>query len=562
MDEVRRRILAVLDDASGEKCGVEDLKDSPLADFGSPIAFKIAKRGGKSPHAIAQEIASKIKPEGIIERVSAEAGYVNFTLNAGEALKLLLSSKAAGRKPVERIILEHTSVNPTGPVHVGRIRNTIIGDCLRRILVHAGYDVETHYFVNDVGKQVAIIASGLRKSLQPDPELVAKYSKYSERDDYGIFFTYVAANRLFEEDMTFQAEVQSLIKAAESGDTKILAEITSAAKKCLSGQLQTFTRLGAVFDVFDFESAGLIDGSVEEVIQKIRADRNYVKNEVGEGLDLSGFGLGKRGGMSVLVRSDGTSVYTTRDVAYHLKKLAEGDRIINVLGEDHKLQSQELQTILAEVFGVKKPMEAVHFSFVSFEGVKFSTRKGEIAAVDELLDEAHAKALAEVEKRELGDEATAKAVGVGAVKFHIVRTTPNKQITFRWGDALNFEGDSGPYVQYAHARSCRIIEKSGVDPKKIKSMDYSVKDDEERKLILKLLAFEESVEDAARHRRPDLVAAYLLDLTGTYGRFYMKCPVLDSPEPVRNRRLVLVGKLRDTIKTGLGLLGIEAPERM
>jgi len=562
VDEIRDLLLSKLESASGERLSSEDLKDSPVADLGCPVAYKLAKKLGRSPDAIAEEIAAKIPSGGIISSVKAEAGYVNFTLDSAELLRMLLR---AVRKPTKKpgtIVLEHTSVNPTGPVHVGRIRNTVIGDCLRRILVRCGHDVETHYYVNDIGKQVAIIAAGLAARMEPDQDLMQKYKSHADREDFKVFFTYVKANRLYEEDTAFQGKVQSLIQAAESGDKAALELITGTARRCLEGQLETFSRLNAVFDVFDYESDGLTDGSVDEVMEKVRRSSHYQKSEVGEGLDLTSYGLEKRGGMTVLARADGTSVYLARDIAYHLKKVKLGDRIINVLGEDHKLQFQELKTILECVFGIKAALEAVHFSFVSFEGMKFSTRKGEIAAADELLDEAVAKAEAEGEKRQLGGEGTAQMIGVGAVRFHIIKTTPNKQITFRWEDALSFEGESAPYIQYAHARSCRILEKSGADLKKLNDIDYAVADDEEKKLILKLLQYEDAVEAAAAHLRPDLVAAYLLELAGAYSRFYMKCPVLDAPEPVKNRRLLTVQKTRETIKDGLGLLGIDAPERM
>jgi arginyl-tRNA synthetase len=562
MPDVRRGILDALGAACGEDAGPQDLKDSPVADFGSPIAFRLAKRLGRSPSDIAAELASKIRPSGVIASVKADGGYLNFTVEPGELAKSVLSGAAAPAKKPGKIILEHTSVNPTGPVHVGRIRNTVIGDCLRRILAYGGHEVETHYYVNDVGKQVAIIAAGLRDGLGPDRELSVRYARYSGREDYGVFFTYVRANRLFEDDTAFQSRVQSLIQSAEGGDEASLREITSAARRCLAGQMRTFERLGVGFDVFDYESEGLTDGSVDMVLDRARKSPDYVKSEVGEGIDLSGRGLGKRGGMTVLARADGTSVYLARDLAYHLKKLRLGTRAINVLGEDHKLEFQELKAILAAVFGTGEGLEVVHFSFVSFEGVKFSTRKGEIAAVDELLDEAVGKATAEAQKRGIGDEATARAVGVGAVKFHIVKTSPNKQITFRWEDALNFEGETAPYVQYAHARSCRMLEKAGGVAGPRAKVDYAVSDPHEKRLLLKLMGFEDAAAEACRLLRPDLIATYLIELTAAYGGFYMNCPVLEAPEQVRNRRLLLVGRLRDTIATGLGLLGIEAPQRM
>ncbi|MFH1055743.1 MAG: arginine--tRNA ligase [Candidatus Altiarchaeota archaeon] len=561
MEEVKRHVLRVLGEAASEEISPEDLVSSPVSDFGSPVAFKLAKRLKRNPADIASEIVAKIKPDRFIRGATSEGGYVNFELDYRGVTEVLLSGGEAFKRK-GKVVLEHTSVNPTGPVHVGRIRNSLIGDCLRRILGFWGYDVETHYYVNDIGKQVAIIAAGITGGVEQDSGLKANYGSYGRRGDYDIFFTYVAANRRFEGDVGFQERVQSMIKAAESGDMKSLEGITSVAKRCLQGQLETFNRLGIRFDVFDYESEFLNDGSVGRVLDDVRRDSRYLKSEVGEGLDLEEYGIDKRGGMSVLARADGTSVYLTRDVAYHLRKVKLGERVINVLGEDHKLEFQELKAILSGVFKIDTPIEAVHFSFVSFEGTKFSTRKGEIATVDELLDEAISKAKAEVDKRKIGDDRTAQAVGIGAVRFHITKTSPNKQITFRWEDALNFEGDSGPYVQYAHARSCRIIEKCGVDLEEIKDVDYDITDEEEKKLVLKLLEFSDVVEYAAKQLRPDLVASYLIELTGVYGGFYMNCPVLDSEGGVRNRRLLLVAKLRDTIKTGLGLLGIEAPDRM
>jgi len=562
MNDVKRQLLKALEKASGEEPAAEDIKESPVADYGSPIAFKLAGKLKRKPQEIAAGIAAKIKPGGYIRETTAEGGYVNFTLDYGEVARHLLSKTKKPQKKSDKIILEHTSVNPTGPVHVGRIRNTVIGDSLRRILQHSGHEVETHYYVNDIGKQIAIIALGLAEDVEPDQKLKERYGRYSGRPDYQTFFAYVEANRRYESEAGFQEKVQGLIQAAESGDDGALKQITSAARRCLDGQMETFGRLGVRFDYFDYESESLRDGGVEQVMRKVRASGNYVKNELGEGLDLRGCGIEKGGGMSVLSRADGTSVYLARDLAYHLKKIKLGDRVINVLGEDHKLEFRELKTILAGVFGVEKPVDVVHFSFVSFEGVKLSTRRGEIAAVDELLDEAVAKALEEVRRRGLGDEKTAMMVGVGAVKFHIVKTTPNKQITFRWEDALDFEGETAPYVQYAHARSCRILEKSGLNLDSISDVDYEAVDREEKELTMKLLKFDETVEEAASQLRPDLIATYLVELAGAYGRFYMKCPVLDSAGGVRNRRLLLMRKLRDTVKTGLGLLGIEAPERM
>jgi len=177
-----------------------------------------------------------------------------------------------------------------------------------------------------------------------------------------------------------------------------------------------------------------------------------------------------------------------------------------------------------------------------------------------LLDEAVEKALTEVKKRNMADESIAPKVGIGAVKFHIIKYHPNKQITFKWSDALDFEGETAPYIQYAYARSCRIIEKAG----KLDDLEYdSMPENDEEWDLIKLLAdFPIAIQRVVDELRPDILATYLLTLTAAYGRFYMKCPVLESDEEVRSRRIMIVKSVRDIIMKGLDLLGIDAPDRM
>jgi len=568
---VSEDIVRIVEQACESKVSADEIRDSPVADFGCSVAFRLAKERGKSPKDVARELADKIKPVGLIDRVEAVNGYLNFHLNYAEFTRKVLeeirqpgAEYGRGERKKEKIILEHTSVNPTGPVHVGRLRNTIIGDSLRRILGFGGYEVETHYYVNDIGKQVAIIALGLKQIINPDEDAIREYAKYKDREDFQIFFTYVMANRMFEEDSDFQSSVQELIQHAEAEDLSSLEDITSAARRCLEGQRKTFERLGVKFDFFDFESDDLRMGDVGDILEKLEKSEYAREGEIGFGLDLSSFGIVKQGGLSVLRRKDGTSVYLSRDIAYHVKKAGLGDKLINVLGEDHKLEAVEVKIILEKILGVKTPIEIVHFSFVSFEGEKFSTRRGKIAAAEVLLDEAVEKAGEEIKKRGIADESIAPIIGVGAVKFGIIKIAPTKPITFKWAEALNFEGETAPYIQYAHARSCRILEKAGVSVESIRPDEISLnlENDEERRLVKALAEFPQRVDEAVCTLRPDIIATYLLKLTSAYGGFYMKCPVLDAEDKVKKRRLLLVNATKNTIKKGLELLGIESPERM
>ncbi len=555
--------------ASGEELGCDELKES-TGGYACTISFRLAAKYKKSPKEVAEGIAGKIRPEGYVKSVEAVNGYVNFCIDNSKVVSQLMEEiRAKGRDygrgtaKGQKIVLEHTSINPSGPLHIGRLRNCLIGDSLARILSFSGYQVETHYFVNDVGKQIAIIAQGFTEGLKPDADAVRNYPDYARKQDFQVFFMYVAANRLFEEDASFALRVQEHIRKAEGGDAAALEEITDVAKRCLAGQKEIYDYLDVSYDYFDYESTYIKNGAVNKVIEKISKSQYARNTDKGLGLDLSAFGLERRDSITILSRPDKTSVYLSRDIAYHLEKLERGDIIMNVLGEDHKHEFKELKVILNEVYGIKKPIEAVHYSFVNFEGMELSTRKGQTAPVDKLLNEAEKKAAEEIEKRGIASKDTSPLIAVGAVKYHILKTSPQKTISFKWADALSFEGEAAPYIQYAHARCCSILEKAETDIAaiRVKDIDVSLEEAEET-LLRSLLRFPESVAKAANERKPSIVASYVYELASSYSRFYKECPVLSADEKIKNRRLLLVDSTRQVLENGLLLLGIKAPRKM
>ncbi len=570
--DLREKIRALLEEASGVNVSLEDVTDSDKADYASAMAFRLAAKQGKSPVQIAAGIASKIKmpAEGIL-KAEAVNGYVNFFLDYSSIVSPLLvdvrnkgDSYGKAQSKGIKIVLEHTSINPSGPLHIGRLRNCLLGDCLARVFRFSGYVVETHYFVNDVGKQIAIIAQGFRRGIEPDAEALRNYSNYGRKEDFKIFFEYVAANKKFEADPAFASEVQELIQKAESGDAAALSDITNVAARCLEGQKEIYDFLSVRFDYFDYESTYIRNGAVAKVLDFLRKSGCAKDTDKGFGLDLKEYGLERRDSVTILSRTDGTSVYLSRDIAYHLDKADRGDVLINVLGEDHKYEFQELKTILTKIYGIEKPMEAVHYSFVNFEGVELSTRKGQTAPVDKLLDEAVKKAEEEIEERGIASKSVAGVIAVGAVKYHILKASPSKTITFRWQEALSFEGDAAPYIQYAHARCCSIVEKSGVNPAAldVRGIDATRLASEEEKLILFFLRFPNVLERTAAERRPNILANYVYELACAFSKFYKDCPVLSADEGVKNRRLMMVDATRQIIANGLLLLGIESPKKM
>jgi len=581
ISQLRRELASKLEEILEISVGENDIFSSEFSDLSSTIAFKIGKEIGENPVTLAEKFRERIERANIelIERVESLNGYLNFFLNYELILTRLwneiLEKKenyGKGMRRKEKIILEHTSINPSGPVHVGRLRNSLIGDALSRILKFYGYEVETHYYVNDIGKQIAMITMAEIWNIKPDPEVVKSYKEYAEKNDFKVFFTYVSANRLYEKDEKFREEVDNLIKRAELGDRKALAMIKSVAKKCLDGQKKIYEILGINFDFYDFESNFIETNEVFNVIEKLKQTKFWRKADFGEGLDLSSFGIERASKLSVLLRKDGTTTYLARDIAYHLYKMKLGDLLLNVLGEDHKLEFQELKTILEKILNLEKKLEAVHFSFVNFQGLQMSTREGRIFPVDKLIDLAIEKAKAEIRKRGKGREADAALVGIGAIKYHLLKTSPMKPINFSWKAALNFEGDSAPYIQYAHARCCSILKKEfGEDSFLEKTLNFlsscdpisaSKLEENEKKLILQILRFPEVIENSAKEYKPNILANYLYDLSYIFNKFYYECPVLKSEKKIKCRRLFLVYTTKLILANGLYLLGIKALDVM
>ncbi len=395
------------------------------------------------------------------------------------------------------------------------------------------------------------------EGVPPSKELAEKYSKYANKNDFKTFFLYVEANKKFETDKEFQDKVSKYIYEAEKGDIDKLHKLRETAEFGLSGQREILERCGFSYDEFVFESKFIENGSVWKIVDSLKSNGRLMKLDNGAtAIDLREFGSPKEA--TVIMRPDGTTVYILRDVAYHIEKVEQGDVIITILGEDHKVEFIELKAILNLLGKNTDKLEAVHYSFVSLESGKMSTRKGEIISLDEVLDEGISRALDVIKEKNPDLEnkkEVAEAVAVGALKYSLIKLDPMKHITFRWEDALDFEGDTAPYIQYAHARARSILRKAG-------NFDLGGKpiNDDEWKLFMKVIDFSEVVNSAADGRKPSLVANYLYLLAKEFNEFYHSNKVINSEN--QDFRLFLVKMVADALKEGLNLIGTDAPDEM
>lgn len=529
-----------------------------LGDLASTIAFALTKKLRTSPPEVAKELVEKIEIPEIFSKVHNFGPYVNFFIDYNKFSKLLLEKidENYGQLPAygEKIVLEHTSANPNGPLHIGHIRNSIFGDSLSRLLKLAGREVTTQYYVNDMGRQIAIIVCGIT-------ELGLKIEDYEgDKIDHKVGKLYFDANKAVEEDENLSAKVDELIQKYEEGSDSELNEIFEhVVSSCISGMKETLKRINITHDDFVWEGQFVRSGEVDELVKYIKKEGFTRENDVLY-IDLTDFNIEKE---FVLLRSNGTSLYSTRDLAYHKYKSTLGDTVLDILGSDHKLAAKQIKVIFEEIFR-QTPPEVIFYEFITLPEGSMSTRRGKFVSVDELIDEAVSRAHGEIKSRnpDLTEEEItpmAEEIGVGAVRFFIAKLSPEKHLTFKWDEALSFERGCAS-IQYAHARACKLLNKSGRDIASLSVSDNWVPNDVEKDLVRQIAKFPQVVEDCANKQRVHNITQYSQDLASSFNKFYKSEQVIGSD--VEDTRLILVDRAKTTIKNALDILGVSAPEKM
>ena len=613
------------------------LEVPPNLEFGelaASVCFELAKHAKKKPRTIADEIVQAIDVSGfpLIESVQAAgAGYINFHVNSEMFSRLTLESARVldadygyvKTSEPKTILLEHTSVNPVHPIHIGQARNPMLGGAIARILTEHGHRVSTHYYVDDVGRQSAVIAYGYLKLGKPKPKgkpdrfiggvyavtscimEVKRLSKavdesknvdnqdakklHRDLDEWTSIssemeqrFPKLFAKLLAEisKDADPEEQVGKLIRGYEAGEEEAKQLLREVCELCLSGFRETLASVEISVDCWDWESDLIWNGDVNRVIEQLKAtpyvfEENGVlefdAEKVAQDLDLkNALGISDDHELSslTLVRADGTSLYTTRDIAYHLWKFQRAERVVNVIGMEQTLPQLQLKLALSALGHTDYITRLTHFAYslVRLPGHRMSSRRGRYITLDEVLAGAAERAYEEVSKRSphLSDEEKkqiSEFVGKGAVKYALIAVDPTKPVVFTWDRVLDFEKNSAPYIQYSHARARSILRKASREPE---NADYLLLTDPmERDIVLTLARFPEVFLDAAENLRPNAIADYVNTLADKFNRFYTKLPVIKARSlGLSDARLALVDATRIVFRNALKLLGIEAPERM
>ncbi|MFH1972804.1 MAG: arginine--tRNA ligase [archaeon] len=534
---------------------LETPPNSEMGDYALPCFF-LSKTLKKDPKSIAKELSTKLKPNLYIKKIINIGPYINFFINNEIRTKNLLErinkekdkygSNNSGKN--KSILIEHTSINPNASPHMGRARNAIIGDFIVRIHKFENYKVETHYFVNDVGKQISMLVLASKGKKPTFDQLLSLYVNFNKR---------------LEKNPKLEGEVFELLNKLEKGDKTVKKQFESIVNICIKGQTEILNKLDIKYDYFDKESQYLWKKSTTEYLKKLEKTKKIFTDEHGRKvLDLKGYDLPMKSPVFVLTRNDGTSLYQLRDIAYTIDKVKKSKNNLVILGEDHKLYFQQLSITLELL--KQSPPRAIFYTFILLkEKGKMSTRKGTVILLDELIKESEKRALEEVNARNKKSKQNKKIADIiahGAIKFSILKVSPEKNITFDLEEALSFEGDTSLYVQYAYTRANSILK----DAKVTKDIDYSLlQKPEETRLITLLESFPEKVEQAIKNYHSQTIVSYSLDLAHAFNEFYQQCPCnTEEDKEIKKARLLLVFSTKQVLKNSLSILGIKCPEFM
>ena len=528
-------------------------RNPPKGDF-ALICFPAAKVLKKDPSWIATEIGKNLQDNVWVLSTEIEKGYCNVTIDwnkIGEDTILEIMDLNYGKGSIkrEKILIEHTSANPTGPFHMGRARNPIIGDSIARLLEYYGHDVSTEYYVNDTGRQAATLAFG-----------VATYKGNGKgKKDHELVECYRSASEDLKNSADVKSKIYDKMELIESGNKEALNEVKDAAKMMLEGMKESLKNLGTEAETYYHESDLIASGEVIKVIELLKKS-DLCKEEKGAYyLDLEKENIAGRNQKFFFTRENGLSLYTTRDIAYHIDKFRRFDRALNILGEDHKLQSKLLGIALREL-NLEGP-QALFYSFVNLPGGKMSTRAGRVVYLDDVMEQIIKLALEKLSETDLSpvDKGIlAEQIGIGALRYNILKVQAEKGFTFNIDEALNLQGDSAPFAMYSHARASAIIRNYSKNIPDFK-LENDI-DDSEIRLLRTLSKWPNTVEKAVDNLAIHYIPNYIHTLASDFNQFYRDCPVIgDNKEDFRINLVVCSKKI---LSESLSILGVKAPERM
>ena len=539
---------------------IEVPPNKEMGDFAFPC-FKLAKVFRKAPNMIAADLAENIEAKGAISKVMPLGGYVNFFVNKSQLAETVINDVLTKKEKYghtdlgqdKAVVIDFSSPNIAKPFHIGHIRTTVIGNALYKIYDSQGYNVVRVNHLGDYGTQfgkliVAFKLWGSKEAVEanPIPELLKLYVKFHEEA---------------EQKPEMEDEARAWFTKLENGDEEAKALWQWFRDESLKEFARVYDLLDIEFDSYAGES--FYSDKMGVVIDQLKEKGLLVQSQGTNVVDLEQYNMPP----ALITKNDGSTLYMTRDLAaaIYRKNTYDFDKCIYVVGSQQSLHFQQLFKVL-ELMGYEWSKDLIHvpFGMVALEEGTMSTRKGRVVFLEDVLKQAVEKTKEIVLSKNPNAknvEQIAKQVGVGAVVFQELSNSRIKDYTFSWSRTLSFEGETGPYVQYTHARCCAVLRKA--EEEVTADINYDLLSEGDGAEVLKVIgSFNKAILAAMRKNEPHIITRFVLDLAQAFNKFYHDNPILVDDVEVRKARLALVAATRQTIENALALLGMHAPERM
>lgn len=528
-----------------------------MGDYSLPC-FKIKIDNLNSPNEKANYLLNNLEyDKNIISNISVLGPYLNFKVNTDnlgkEVIKEILSSKEKYGSTLEgtnkSLLIEHTSINPNASPHIGRSRNSIIGDFLARLYTFNGYNVTREYFINDIGKQISMLLVGVKKG--------ADLNKVTFND---MLKLYIDINEEAKTNPQLEKEVFHYLNLLENGDEIVREEFKKITDLCVEGQKKIFDKMDIHWDNFKHESDFVFENTTNQILSKLKEKNRLKEDENGRlYLDLEGYNIPTKAPVLVLTREDKTSLYPLRDIAYTIYKM-EKNKDVNliVLGEDQKVYMEEISAAL-DILGYKSP-KLISYSFVLLNGDKMATREGKVVLLEDFIEEAKKKLNASFKSRGTTySEENLLSLASSCIKYSMLNINRGKNINFNLEDATNFTGNSAIYILYNYARINSILNKSTFELN-----DNIVLDNALEKLIIKKLHdFKDIVKETVKTSESVIITKYLNDLCSLFSRYYEEVSILKEENiTIKNSRLLLLNSIKIVIENSCTILGIKTIEKL
>ena len=542
---------------------IETPKDSQNGDYAFPC-FRLAKELRKAPPAIANEIKEKIETVEEIEKIEVAGGYLNFFINktilAKEVLEEISKAEQYGKSEIgkeKNIVIDYSAPNIAKPFHIGHLRSTVIGGALYNIYKYLGYNVTGVNHLGDYGTQFGKLIEGYKmwgKEYDIEKDPINELTKI-----------YIRINEACKNDEQILENCRNNFKKLEDGDSYCVEIWKKFRELSLQEFQKVYDLLGSKFDSWNGES--FYSDKMPEVIEILEKTGKLIESQGAKIIDLEDKGINTP---CIIEKSNGSTTYATRDLAAILYRARtyDFDKALYVTSYEQVLHFKQVFEV-AKLLGLDekytKGLEHVSFGMVLLPEGKMSTREGNIIKLEDLLNEAISRAQEIIEQKnpELENkEEVAKKVGIGAVIFNDMSASRIKDEVFDWNTILNFQGETGPYVQYTYVRTKSVLEKAGYLPK-IEDVKVENLADEYSLAILKLIYnFEDVLIQVTDKNEPSILARYLIDLAKAYSSFYNENKIIVEDKDVQNARVYLTYAVSEVLKQGANLLGIQMPEKM